>query len=192
MLEIPNLAATSRALLQAYDLPASDERNLMLLLNRCFPEELADGKPLCREGEEGGRMWFLLDGEVRVVKKDFLGVDQELGRLHAPTMIGHMSLVDGGKRSASCIALGPVLVVSLDERMYGALVEDPGAAGHMLRSLILSGMVQQMARGSARLAEVVEAAARAGQGSDHKALGRQLGEVSGTLDGWTARAPRAA
>lgn len=183
MLEILNPAAVSRALLLAYDLPPTDERDLTLLLNRCFVEDLADGQVLCREGEDGGCMWFLVEGELRVTRRDFVGVDQELGTLRAPTMVGHMSVVDGARRSATCTALGRARTGALDQRTYDAIVADPGSTGQMLRTLILSSMVQQLGRSTARVAELVEASARARRAPSHA----ELGEVTGTLDGWTRR-----
>lgn len=181
MLADAELEGICGRLLVQSGIPIALTGDLMFLIARCFRQELRDGEIFCRENEPGDRMWFLLEGTVRVTKKDFLGLDQELSVVEAPALLGHMSLVDGSRRSATCHAMGPLRLASLDRGLYQTLVKDRGSVGDILRRLVLSSMVAQMASGSSRLQTVLDLAAKARAEPSRAGLE----EVSGALHGWS-------
>ncbi len=110
--------------------------------------------------------------------RDYLGVEQDLAQLGAPTMFGHMGLIDGSPRSATCVALGEARINILDRERFQGLVEDPGVQGDMFRRLLISAMNRQLSGGNQALRRLL--ASEPDEADDTRALGR----ISGTLEGW--------
>jgi len=125
--------------------------DLAKVLERCTPRSLATGDVLTTEGDQGDEAYFLLRGTVRVLKKGPSGEDQELAQIPAPALLGHMSLVDHSKRSATCVAADHCQILVLDRRAYGSLLTESSSRGTALRRLLLSSLTRQLISGNARL-----------------------------------------
>jgi CRP-like cAMP-binding protein len=161
---------------------------------------LSDGDALCVEGEPGDAMFFLIDGAIRVQRRDARGTMRELAVMTPPTLVGHMSLVDNSPRSASCIARGRTVVAALDRRTYSQILTEPSARGMALRRLLLSSLTTQLATANERIADLIDgpdpAKTAAKPASKNKSADRyepeEFGDVSntdllklaGVLDGW--------
>ena len=100
-------------------------------LARAFvPMDIADASVLFKAGDEGDALYVIDSGVVRI-EHDGGEVDTDtvLARLGAGDLLGELALLDGGKRSASAVAEGPVRLRRLDRSAMDALAaEDPGAA----------------------------------------------------------------
>jgi CRP-like cAMP-binding protein len=87
-----------------------ETRNLGRLLRLSKIREYEDGESIIEEGESDPWLYFLLDGEVRIVKG---GV--ELGRIkRLGEIFGEMRIVDSRSRSASAFALGPTICLAVN------------------------------------------------------------------------------
>ncbi len=71
-------------------------------------ERFADGDTVCREAEEGDRLFLLIEGELSVRRKDEI-----VTTLHPGDVVGEMSVLDAQPRSADVVAHGAVTTLSL-------------------------------------------------------------------------------
>lgn len=110
---------------------------------------------LCQEGEPPRSLFFLLTGEVRVSRRDPQGRPRELTRIQAPAMVGHMALIDGSNRSASCLTIADATYVVLDRPGYERLLDDPNTVGAALRRLLLTSLTRQLSAGNTRIRELM-------------------------------------
>jgi len=84
----------------------------------------ADGAPLVRTGQPGDGLYVLLDGELSV---------QVPGRSALPlgvgSFIGELALLDGGPRTATVVAKGPVVTLTITgKRFHKLLQSEPSIA----------------------------------------------------------------
>jgi CRP-like cAMP-binding protein len=76
-----------------------------------------------REGDEGDFLAILVTGRALIVKY-FDGIEKVIHELRPGEMIGEMSLVDGQRRFASCIAVEPSdFAVLTNENLHKMLAE---------------------------------------------------------------------
>jgi CRP/FNR family cyclic AMP-dependent transcriptional regulator len=101
-----------------------------------------DGELVCREGDEGDSLFFVVDGEVRVLARTMGGgggAPFELARLGAGSVFGEMSFLDKAKISATVIAEGQVEVMRLRTKNIESLIdEDPMFGLRFYRSLAVT------------------------------------------------------
>jgi CRP-like cAMP-binding protein len=178
-----SLVSWAALLLKKTGIARQDAEVLAALVASCSSESLTAGAVLTTEGDSGDSLWFLLEGAVEVRKRDYAGVDQGLAVVSAPSVLGHMSLVDGTKRCATCVASTDGLVAILERHRFEALLADDGEAGGVLRDLLIACMVDQLHRGMAQLRQVTE---DAGEEPQQDAAAR----LSLILDGWLSEPTR--
>ncbi len=73
-------------------------------------------EPIFSEGEEGDSAYFLLDGEVSVQRNG-----RPLAALQPGSMFGLISVIDQGRRSASCLTMGPARLLRLSKADFDSL-----------------------------------------------------------------------
>lgn len=149
------LLTRAARLIETHPSPAADPEALARLLERCQPLRLMDGAELCREGEPGNALFFLMDGSVQVWRRDNRQQPRRLATVDAPALVGHMALVDGSTRSASCSAVGHVRALVLERAAYQALMSELSPEGTALRRLLLSSLSQQLTGGNRQLRALV-------------------------------------
>ena len=181
------------ALLQGHDFPGQDADAIEKVLERCERRIYKKGAEICTETEPGEALFFLVDGSVEV-RKAFPGtVPRALALLNAPAMFGHMSLVDGSKRSATCVAGSVTTLLVLEKSSYEALMEDVTEVGTNFRRLMLTSLTRQLLAGNMRLRQALGGFEVNVQGEVITAteqltedlLNDELLEMAGILEGWT-------
>lgn len=97
------------------------------------------GTYLTREGQDGGLMFILVEGEADVISgAGPEGGGKVIGRLHCGDVVGELSLIDGHVRSASVRAATDVRVLELTCDEFSRLIFDsPKFVRALLRSLSL-------------------------------------------------------
>ena len=70
----------------------------------CHPVIYSPGERLCREGQKGDFMLIIESGKVWIYRETPLGEKAELATLLRGAILGEMSLMDGGARSANAVA----------------------------------------------------------------------------------------
>lgn len=153
----PALLAQAKGLMTNHPVRGVKAAHLAEVLAASTLRRMSDGDALCTEGDPGDEMWFLVDGGIRVQRRDARGKMRELAVMQPPTLVGHMSLVDNSPRSASCIAVGRTVVAGLDRRTYNDILSEPSARGMALRRLLLSSLTLQLAGANERIADLIDA-----------------------------------
>lgn len=76
------------------------------------------GVRLVHQDAEGDALYVLLDGTVRVLRRDAEGTDVEIGRRGPGDCFGEMALIDGGPRSATIETLTRCRLFVLDRAAF--------------------------------------------------------------------------
>lgn len=185
--------------------PGVTAAGLAEVLGAGSPRRLAPNDPLCVEGEPGDAMFFLLEGSLRVQRRDPHGRLRELARMAAPCMVGHMALVDNSPRSASVVADERCNLVSLDRAVWQKLHGEASLRGSALRRMVLASLSAQLADANTKVRTLIggepEAMVMSAEEEEVITLpdaalqplsddeSEEVMRLSGLLDGWTSEEP---
>lgn len=98
---------------------------------------------IVRQGEPGGELFLIVSGHLKVVSSDAEGRDTALNIMGPGDVFGEVSLLDGGARSATIVALEACELLTLQrERFLQFLESTPKAAIQLL--VVLSGRVRRL------------------------------------------------
>jgi len=90
-----------------------------------------DGATIVREGASNEQLFVILDGSVRVTRGG-----RTIARMSSGDFFGEVSLLDGGPRTATVVADGPVrCLILLRKEFQRICAETPLVAAKTLRSL---------------------------------------------------------
>ena len=90
-----------------------------------------EGTVLMKEGAPGREMFIIASGKARVTRKG-----RTIASLGPGDVVGEMALLDGGPRTATVTADGPVSLLVVGQREFTSLLHDaPTVAIKMLRTL---------------------------------------------------------
>jgi CRP-like cAMP-binding protein len=155
MMDPQKVADWAVRLLITNPFPGKSQRELVEIITACRLQKFSGEQTILNEGDPGDELYFLMEGQVTVLKKDTNGEERQLVVMQAPTMFGHMSLVDGSPRSATCRAEGEVIVAVLSRKTYLDLLSRSHPVGTSLRRLMLSTLTRQLVDGNARLFDLI-------------------------------------
>jgi uncharacterized membrane protein len=123
------------------------------------PRRFGAGEQVFRQGDPGGEMFVVESGRVSVTARDENDREIELSVLGQGAFFGEISLLDGGRRTASVHALETVNLLALDRDAFFSFLErHPSAARHVVE--VLAGRQREMVervRGIRNVNEAVEA-----------------------------------
>jgi CRP-like cAMP-binding protein len=89
------------------------------------------GATIVVAGEPGDTLYVLLDGEVSVNRPGLAPITRGIG-----SFFGEMALVDGGPRSATVVAEGPVVCLTITQSGFFKLLrKEPAIAAALLKEL---------------------------------------------------------
>lgn len=92
----------------------------------------ADGEEIIREYDRATDLYLLLEGKVRVTS----AVGEPIARLQAGTILGEISLVDNGPRSATVVSEGATRLIRIPADQFEALMDGQPKIGlAVLRNL---------------------------------------------------------
>jgi CRP-like cAMP-binding protein len=99
---------------------------------------------LCGQNEMADALYFLLDGTLRVQRRNRLNEMEDIATAAAPAVLGHMALVLHKRRSAALVA-GPegARVVSLPLEQVEWLLKGTLPESDALRRLMLAAQLDQ-------------------------------------------------
>src|SRR5438045_6484196 len=93
--------------------------------------QLAPGDFLFREGDNGDKMYVLLEGEIDIFLGDFV-----LETAGPGSLLGEMALIDDSPRTAHAVAKTPSRLSQIDRRRFHFLVQQtPHFASHVMNTL---------------------------------------------------------
>jgi len=106
-------------------------RHLKRVASLARMRRFAAGTPIVRAGDAGSAFYVLIDGGARVVTPK--GRARKLG---SGDSFGEMALLDDSPRSASVVAEGDVLTMTISRTAFGKLLRsEPALSQELLRTL---------------------------------------------------------
>ena len=97
------------------------------------------GQDIFREGDAGTFMCIIVSGQVLVRKTDADGREVEIAVLRKGRAFGEMAVLDGERRSASCVAASDCQVLSLGKDALEKMLNDaPRSAAKIIRALAVA------------------------------------------------------
>jgi CRP/FNR family transcriptional regulator len=130
---------------------ALDSESAAALEAMLTTRSVARGHVVFREGDEGDRLFIVIDGKVKISRAAADGRENLLAVLGAGEMFGELSLFDPGPRTATVSAVTDSTLASLDhDDLRPLLVERPGVAVELLQAL-----AQRLRRTNEAMADLV-------------------------------------
>lgn len=112
-----------------------EESDYNVLENYMFRYEYEAGAYVFKEGAHGGYMFFIVDGDVEVIKQ-FDTKKHTIAKLGPGRSVGEMSLIDGSPRSATVRAAGDLSLIVLKREDFQKLLgEQPATANRILMGI---------------------------------------------------------
>jgi len=128
-------------------------------------EQLADymrvyraraGQTIIHEGDVGDSMLLLMKGEVDILKKNLLGVQQDMASVLPGMTLGEMSMIDGEPRFASCVAIKETTFATLTrDNMAKIILEKPSLGAKVLVKLVTL-LSQRLRQTSVKLLQLMK------------------------------------
>ena len=138
-----------------HSFPGASHAAIERVLNLGELQHFDHGATLCAEGKPGNELFFLVRGNISVLRRDGTGTDRVLSDMTCPNVFGHMSVIDGSMRSATCKANGPVEVVILPRQMVDRLIGEGSIAGVALRRLLVASLCDQLSQANGFVRKIV-------------------------------------
>ena len=116
-------------------LPDLSEETTEVRRLETFAREVPAGTVLFREGDEGGEMYVVQSGEVKISRR--LGQhEQVLALVEAGEFFGEMAIVTGRPRSATAVAVTDARLLVIDSRTFEDVLRAKSeVAARMIQSL---------------------------------------------------------
>jgi CRP/FNR family cyclic AMP-dependent transcriptional regulator len=94
---------------------------------------------ICFEGDAGTFMCIIHFGTVSIRKTNSSGETVEIAKLRKGRAFGEMAVLDGERRSASCVAVNEcILLILSKESLDKMLVEAPKSAARVIRAIAVA------------------------------------------------------
>ena len=146
----------SKRIVAHHSFPGASHAAVERVLAKGEARSLPHGADLCVEGEQGDEIFFLVRGNITVLRRDISGENRVLSDMTCPCVFGHMSVVDGSRRSATCRANGPVELVVLHRQAVELLVSEVSVAGTALRRLLIASLCDQLSSANGFVRRIVQ------------------------------------
>ncbi len=115
--------------------------------------ELPGIAPLFGEGDPGGCAYFLTQGEVTVARGG-----KTLATLGPGQLIGLVSCIDGGRRSATVLSAGPAVLLRLEDKEFDWLFAHGNRVAYQIVELVARQLVTYIRMTNDRVPLVAEPA----------------------------------
>lgn len=113
-----------------------DPGELEALLAQARETTARKGDALIRQGDDADSLLILIDGQARITVYSANGREIVLEYAGPGTVLGEIALLDGGTRTASVIAMGPVRYLTLPRSVFErVLAENHRIALRLMREL---------------------------------------------------------
>ena len=115
-----------------------DPKSLSIIENKIRLLSYKKGEYLCKEGEPADRMYIILSGSVRVLKKGKGNTQIEITKQKSGSVVGIMSLFEKKKRSATIIADENLEVGELEFKVFQNLLNKYPVISHSLITITMT------------------------------------------------------
>lgn len=130
-------------------------RNMRLGLSGYLMEHDFDaGQTVCDEGDPGDSAFIVAAGAVEVQKKLSTGEMQAIHTFGPGDMFGEMSLIDGGKRAATCVASSQAMLFSLPVRVFERILEESSPLAFRFLEIIALDLAHRLRNADDQFADI--------------------------------------
>lgn len=105
---------------------------------------VAAGEDICIQGDPGNSCYFILNGEISVLRRQDSASYREIARLGKHELFGQISLVDQAPRSATCRAVVETDLLQLDAKDFDMLFNSGSQFAFRFQELIAKHAVKQL------------------------------------------------
>ena len=116
---------------------------ILAILGILKERKLTNREVLVKQGAHAQSCFFLVEGEIRV----FISRGEhskQLATLKPGAIFGHNSLIDRGKRSATCASIGDAVVLEMDWSDFDLMFNANNTAAFKFTDALTRLMVQQL------------------------------------------------
>jgi len=114
-----------------------DESYLGEVARACKEEYFGGGTPIFHEGEEGQKLYLILEGQIRISRQIPGAGEEALAILDAGQAFGEMALIDATPRSADAISHSSCRLATLSRSDFEELLfANKHLAYHLLWNLV--------------------------------------------------------
>ncbi len=145
------------------------------VVRACEQEHFEPGECLFRQGEEADSLFIVVQGELEVVGHSPTGEKVVLAVLGPGTVVGELSLIEGGPRSATVAAVSQCQLFRLRRGKFDAMREARRPAAYKIIVGLASTVCERRRQTDARVEEVFQDPAKhidAFESQLHEMLGR--------------------
>lgn len=119
-------------------------------------ETYRPGQVVCREGDIGECCYFVVEGEVDVMKRLDGGGERSLATLREDAVFGHVALIDAGPRSATCRARTQLILLRLDRQDFDTLFSSGSRFALRFQYAVAQVAARQLREADRRLNMLIE------------------------------------
>jgi CRP-like cAMP-binding protein/anti-anti-sigma regulatory factor len=113
-----------------------DMDEIATVRNYLVPLSVPAGATLCREGDKGDHLWLLCSGSVSIWLGSSAKSARRVAALARGTVVGEMSVLESGTRSASVLADEKITGYTIDRQAFESLLhEHPRIGGRVLANI---------------------------------------------------------
>jgi SulP family sulfate permease len=114
----------------------------------------ADGSAVVQQGENKGGVYFILDGNVRVDRRQENGEIVNLGYLGPGAVFGILGILDGVERAASCVAEGTARCAVMERADFLDLMNGSTPLAMRFQVAVLRCLARAIRNTNGRLTEL--------------------------------------
>ena len=116
---------------------------------------IAAGEEIFQEGDAGSFMCIIHSGQVAVQKANPSGQRLTIATLRSGRAFGEMAVLDGERRSASCVAASDCVLLNLGKDALDKMLQEaPKAAAQVIRAIAV-GMSKRLRMADGQLVNQV-------------------------------------
>lgn len=146
------------------------------LAQQVVPRRYAPDEQLFMQGEQGGELFLVVRGAIRIALETLNGREVTVAIRRAGSFVGEMALLDGYPRSASGYAIDECECLVVLKDSFDAMIEGNARAGQRL----IQVLCERIRQSTTRLEEVAVRTIRQRLASVLAKLAREEGEPDGT------------
>ncbi|MDP2806037.1 MAG: cyclic nucleotide-binding domain-containing protein [Gallionellaceae bacterium] len=117
---------------------------------------ISKGETIFNEGDDGSFMCIVHEGRVSIVKSNQNGDPVIMGTEGPGRALGEMAVLDGERRSASCVAATDCVFLTLSREAMDTMLEDQPRVGAKILRAIAVSLSRRMRWTAGKLVDLTE------------------------------------
>lgn len=135
-----------------FDQLTSEE--LDILCKHVYYQQAAVGTILCKEGNQGDSLFYIVDGVIEIRKESIDGRQTVLARFNKGASVGEMSLIENSPRSATATVIKDAELLILTTDNFERLLKSSPQVGIKILRNIAKSLSMRLRHTSGRFADI--------------------------------------